>query len=51
MEAQLSSFRPRIIHVIMREKFFHVGDNVETENIVGSTKRDKGILMRVFDRA
>lgn len=50
MVAQPSSFRPRIIHVVMREKFFHVGDNMKTEN-VGSTKRDKGILMRVFDRA
>lgn len=51
MDTQPSSFRPRIIYVVMCEKFFHVGDNVETENIVGSMKRDKGILMRVFDRA
>lgn len=35
----------------MREKFFHVGDNVKTENVIGDMKRDKRILMRAFDRA
>lgn len=34
----------------VQETFFHVGDNMETENVVGSIKRDKGILMRAFDR-